>query len=104
MPDMTLYEQKVSTQIEEGIDDLWIKLEEKLMTWDQRMLAIRNEFDMGQLNKFIDLKANKDSVANDFSNHEFKISTLDKNMLAIVQDFETFQRAINWMNTVVLEL
>ena len=104
MPDMTLYEQKVSTLIEEGIDDLWIKLEEKLMTWDQRMLAIRNEFDMGQLNKFIDLKANKDSVANDFQNHEFKISTLDKNMLAIVQDFETFQRAINWMNTVVLEL
>ena len=47
MPDMTLYEQKVSTLIEEGIDDLWIKLEEKLMTWDQRMLAIRNEFDMG---------------------------------------------------------
>ena len=34
LPDMKLYEQKTRTQIEEGIDDLWVKLEEKLMSWD----------------------------------------------------------------------
>ena len=104
LPDMKLYEQKVSTSIEESIDDLWVRLEEKLMSWDQRMIAIKNEFDMGSLNKFIDLKANKENVANDFQNHEFKISTLDKNIVAIASDFETFQQAINRMHSVVLEL
>ena len=68
------------------------------------MVTIRNEFDMGNLRKFIDTKANKDVIANDFSNHEFKISTLDKNIVAIASDFETFQQAINRMHSVVLEL
>ena len=90
LPDMTLYEQKTRTQIEESIDELWIKLEEKLMSWDQRMIAIRNEFDMTELKKFIDTKANKENVSSDFQNHEFKIGTLDKNIVAIASDFETF--------------
>ena len=104
LPDMRLYEEKVTSQIEESIEDLQVKLDEKLMGWDKRMVTIRNEFDMGNLRKFIDTKANKDVIANDFSNHEFKISTLDKNIVAIASDFETFQQAINRMHSVVLEL
>ena len=30
------------------------------------MINIRNEFDMGTLNKFIDTKANKEQVTSDF--------------------------------------
>ena len=104
LPDMNLYEQKVRTQIEENIDELWLKLEEKFMGWDQRMISIRNDFDMTELKKFIDTKANKENVAGDFQNHEFKIGTLDKNIVAIASDFETFQQAINRMHAVVLEL
>ena len=74
------------------------------MSWDQRMINIRNEFDMTELKKWIDTKANKDSVNGDFQNHEFKIGTLDKNIVAIATDFETFQQAINRMHAVVLEL
>ena len=62
LPDMKLHEQKTNSRIEESMDDLWVKLEEKLMSWDQRMINIRNEFDMGTLNKFIDTKANKEQV------------------------------------------
>ena len=98
LPDMVLYEQKTNSQIEESIDELWLRLEEKLMSWDQRMISIRNEFDMSELKKFIDTKANKENVTNDFQNHEFKISTLDKNIVAIASDFETFQQAINRMH------
>ena len=43
-------------------------------------------------------------MSNDFNNHEFKIAMLDKNIIAIASDFETFQNAINRMNSVVLEL
>ena len=60
------------------------------MGWDQRMIAIRNEFDIVALNKLIESKANKETVANDFKNHEFKIQTLDQNMMSIAQDFESF--------------
>ena len=41
LPDMKMQDQKVVTKIEESIDDLWIKLEEKLMSWDNRMINIR---------------------------------------------------------------
>ena len=34
LPDMKLYEQKMDSMIEESMDDLWVKLEEKLMSWD----------------------------------------------------------------------
>ena len=60
------------------------------MGWDQRMIAIRNEFDIVALNKLIESKSNKETVANDFKNHEFKIQTLDQNMMSIAQDFESF--------------
>lgn len=59
---------------------------------------------MGALHKFIETKANKDAIQSDFANHEFKISTLDKNIVAIASDFETFQTAINRMHSVVLEI
>jgi len=60
LPDMKLLDQKVETKIEENIDSLWLKLEEKFMGWDQRMISLRSEFDMGALNKFIETKANRD--------------------------------------------
>ena len=34
MPDMNLYEQKVTSKIEESIDESWVRLEEKLVVWD----------------------------------------------------------------------
>ena len=66
LPDMVMYEQKTLTLIEESNDDLWVKLEEKLMSWDQRMINIRNEFDMSALNRFIETKANREQVSGDF--------------------------------------
>lgn len=66
LPDMACWVQKIQTMIEEAIDELWLRLEEKFMSWDQRMINIRNEFDMTQLNKFIDTKANKENVSGDF--------------------------------------
>jgi hypothetical protein len=51
---------------------------------------MRSEFDVHTLLKHIDKKANEDQVRNDFSNHEFKISTLDRNLIRMASDFETF--------------
>lgn len=90
IPDMETYDHKVQTMIEESSDVFWQRLEEKLMGWDQRMIQIRQEFDIVGIQKAIEVKANKETVANDLQNHEFKISTLDRNIVAIASDFETF--------------
>ena len=87
---METYDHKVQTMIEESSDVFWQRLEEKLMGWDQRMIQIRQEFDIVGIQKAIEVKANKETVANDLQNHEFKISTLDRNIVAIASDFETF--------------
>ena len=71
---------------------------------EQRVMNIKSEFDLDSLHKLIDTKANTLSVANDFNNHEFKIGTLDSNLIAIAKDFETFQQAINRMHHVMIEL
>ena len=49
-------------------------------------------------------KANEETVRSDFNNHEFKISTLDRNLIRMAQDFETFQKAINKIHFAILEL
>ena len=50
------------------------------------------------------LVANEDQVRSDFSNHEFKISTLDRNIIRMAVDFETFQMAINKIHAAIVEL
>ena len=52
---------------------------------------MRNEFDMSSLNKIIALKASVELVDTNFYTQEEKITTLDKNIIAIATDFETFQ-------------
>ena len=101
---MTMYEQKFTSQIDESAENLLIRLEDKFITQDKRMNKIRNEFDMSSLNKIIDAKANMESVNISFSSQEGKIATLDKNIVAIASDFETFQSAINRMHGVMIEL
>lgn len=104
LPDQEALDKKFAGLVEEQGDLIWEKLEEKLVVWDQRLLNIRQEFDRNEINRLIDTKANSQQVQNDFNNHEFKIAMLDKNIIAIAADFETFQNAINRMNSVVMEL
>lgn len=55
------------------------------------MVRIRNDLDVHYLTKQLEKKANEDSVRNDFNNHEFKINSLDRNIISMVNDFETIQ-------------
>ncbi len=43
-------------------------------------------------------------MRSDFGNHEFKISTLDRNIIRMASDFETFQMAINKIHQAIVEL
>ena len=83
LPDQQALENKIQNIVEIAQDELWEKINKKLKVFDQRIMTIRNEFDREAINKLIDSKAAKDQVQDDFKNHEFKIGTLDKNLIAI---------------------
>jgi hypothetical protein len=54
------------------------------------LIRLRAELDIHGLYKQVEKKANEDQVKNDFNNHEFKIGTLDRNIIRMATDFETF--------------
>jgi hypothetical protein len=58
--------------------------------WDQKLVKLRSDIDIHTIYKIIEKKANEEQVRNDFSNHEFKINTLDRNLIRMATDFETF--------------
>ena len=68
------------------------------------MVAIRKDMDVEGMNRRIHEKANGEEVNNDLGNHDFKIKTLDQNIMAIAGDMESFQLAVNKMNVSLLEL
>jgi septal ring factor EnvC (AmiA/AmiB activator) len=61
-------------------------------------VQVRKEFDIEAMRKELRQKADLPQVNADLENHEFKISTLDRNLVCIANDFETFQTAINKMH------
>src|SRR3569833_479033 len=71
---------------------------------DQKIVRFRQETDLYGIQKMMDRKANEEQVRNDFSNHEFKISTLDRNLIKMAADLETFQLAINKLHFGLQEL
>ena len=69
-----------------------------------RLVALRKECDIDEFKKSLRTKADSNEVKSDLENHEFKIGTLDRNLICIANDFETFQQAINKMHVSVIEL
>ena len=59
---------------------------------------------MEGINKRIHGKADSSIVDNDLQNHEFKISTLDTNVMALVGDITGINDALNQMHASLLEL
>jgi hypothetical protein len=59
---------------------------------------------MEGLRKSLREKADAPQVNADLENHEFKIGALDRNLVCIANDFETFQSAINKMHVSLVEL
>ena len=83
LPDPEMQDQKIKNIVEEHIDEMQQFVKGELFKAEQKLMAVKSEFDMDALNKLIETKANTISVANDFNNHEFKIGTLDSNLIAI---------------------
>ena len=90
--------------IRDELETVQIKFMEQLKLFDSKIVRMRSEIDVHSMQRQIDSKANEESVKSDFSNHEFKISTLDRNIIRMASDFETFQAAFNKIHSAILEL
>jgi len=90
--------------VRDEIENLQSKIQEQFKQYDNKLVRLRAEVDIHAIMRQLERKANEDQVRSDFSNHEFKISTLDRNIIRMAADFETFQMAINKIHAAIVEL
>ena len=90
--------------VRDEIENLQSKIQEQFKQYDNKLVRLRAEVDIHAIMRQLERKANEDQVRSDFSNHEFKISTLDRNIIRMAVDFETFQMAINKIHAAIVEL
>ena len=104
LPNEELLFEKTKFMIKEEVETIQRQLVDQAKVWDQKLVKFRADLDVHSLYKVVEKKANEDQVRNDFNNHEFKIGTLDRNLIRMASDFETFQTAINKLHYAIMEL
>jgi len=81
-----------------------MEFEEIKRSVDQKVVKVRQEFDIGMLKRMIERKAENDDVQSNLELNDVKITTLDTNFLLLAKDFETFQKVLNKMHQSIVEL
>lgn len=81
IPNEEMMHEKMKFIIRDEIENIHNKFNSDLKRFDDKFVRITQAIDVHSIHKQIERKANKDSVSNDFGNHEFKISTLDRNII-----------------------
>ena len=104
IPSEEITQEKMKYLVRDEMDSMWSKINELFKQFENKIIRLRAEVDIHSIQRQLERKANEDQVRNDFSNHEFKIGTLDRNIIRMAGDFDTFQMALHKMHQVVLEL
>ena len=91
IPNEEITQEKLRYLVREEIETLTVKISEQFKQFDNKMIRLRAELDIHSIHRQLERKANEEQVRNDFGNHEFKIGTLDRNIIRMATDFETFQ-------------
>jgi len=90
IPNEEIMQEKMKFVVRDEIEVMYGKFMDHLRNFDGKLVRLRQDVDVHSIQKQIERKANEDQVRNDFGNHEFKISTLDRNIVRMATDFETF--------------
>ena len=104
IPSEEITQEKMKYLVRDEVDSMWGKINELFKQFENKIIRLRAEVDIHSIQRQLERKANEDQVRNDFSNHEFKIGTLDRNIIRMAGDFDTFQMALHKMHQVLLEL
>lgn len=94
-----LVEQNLQMNVRETCEvlnnEMRKRFEELQRQVDQRLVSLRQDFDMNSLRRSIDKKSDRTDMQTMFDNHDYKLLTLDNNFLLLAQDLETFQKYMN---------
>jgi hypothetical protein len=104
IPNEEILQEKMKYVIRDETEVMQTRFMDQLKLFDGKLVRLRADIDVHSITRQIEKKANEDQVRNDFGNHEFKISTLDRNIIRMAADFETFQLAFNKMHQAIIEL
>jgi hypothetical protein len=86
------------------LDPLNESIDKKLNIFEERIVKLRSEFDIGKFERMIKVKLDQQEF-NSFAEQQiFKQQALDNNFQLMVKDFQTFQKAINNMHYSVIDL
>jgi hypothetical protein len=104
LPDIDVIEARIKNYVTDMFSEASRKQSEQFRTWEQKLILMRKEIDVEGINRRIHEKANAESVDSDLANHEFKISTLDGNVLSLAEDLNNLTSMLGKMKSNLSEL
>jgi hypothetical protein len=90
IPDQAALEGRIKMFASEMGRDIEDRITVMLQKLDLRLVGLRRDVDIDSFKQLVSVKADKHQVDGDLENHEFKIMTLDRNLVCIANDFENF--------------
>ena len=104
IPNEEILQEKMKIVVREEFEAYSAEFKKDLKSIDENLVKYKAQVNVHTIHRDIEKKANKEEVSNNLNNHEFKISTLDRNIIRMAADFETLQLALNKMHQAIVEL
>ena len=104
IPNEEILQEKMKIVVRDEFEAYSAEFKKDLKAIDENLVKYKAQVNVHTIHRDIEKKANKEEVSSNLNNHEFKISTLDRNIIRMAADFETLQLALNKMHQAIVEL
>lgn len=89
IPNEEILQEKMKIVVRDEFEAYSAEFKKDLKSIDENLVKYKAQVNVHTIHRDIEKKANKEEVSNNLNNHEFKISTLDRNIIRMAADFET---------------
>lgn len=90
LPKQNKIDHNINRLISLKLDPLTEKLDKQFMSYDERIIKIRKEFDMNRLERLIKSKVDIIEMNQHKESQDFKIAAIEANFNLIVKDLQSF--------------
>ena len=89
IPNEEILQEKMKVIVRDEFDIFSADFKKDLKALDENLVKYKAQVNVHSIFRDIEKKANKEEVSSNLNNHEFKIGTLDRNIIRMAADFET---------------
>jgi hypothetical protein len=89
LPNEEIQQEKTKGIVRDEFDLFSAEIKKDLKALDENLVKYKAQVNVYSIQRDIEKKANKEEVSSNLNNHEFKIGTLDRNIIRMAADFET---------------